>query len=518
MGTEQIQPNVQQPQTPPVSPLPGLDVVGRGLYLKPHGPYELKGVLFPQEGFTKFHSQETGCDYHVPCGYAVQDSPPTPKGLALNQIHIEESWERFSKQRRLDANLAAGVGSFSVNANLHVGQELRSDEEAFYGVRSSFVPLWSIYLENPRNSIEIDASNLPVPFQPAHRAAYSAFFEQYGTHFVKRAWVGGKADIMFSVSKSSEMSKQDIQAGLQASYGPVSGSVQGEQHEHRERLKQQSQCTVLGRGGDEYKLAALSSLDEVRYNEWIKTIRSNPQTIEIEVAGIWTLINDPERATAMMEAYRTAAIFQPISSVFCIDDIVYFTRGRTYFTYNTESGISQSPGSVTATWPELDDIGFDRIDAAFQYDGLMSPDGSQLGRKLYLFRRDQYVRIDLDTNKLDKGFPRLIRDDWRGIEFDKIDAVLATDAKSIFFFAGSEYTRFNGTTWQADPGYPELIQQRWRGVSFDRIDAAIYWGGGKIYFFRDDEHIRYDITTLRADPGYPKALIGNYVEDWKFFD
>lgn len=499
-------------------PIPGLDIVGRGLYLRPHSPYELKSVLFPQGEGTAFHSQETGKIYRVPKGYAVQDSPPTPAGLALNQIQIEESWERFSKQRRLDSSLAAGAGAFSVNANIHVGQELRSEEEAFYGVRTSFVPLWSVYLENPRDNAPIDTSGVPVPFSPDKRAAYTEFFDRYGTHFVKRAWVGGKADIMFSVTKSSSMTKQEIEAGLQASFGTNSGSVEAKENESRAKLKQQSRCTVLGRGGDEFKLAALSSLDEERYNEWIKTIRSNPQTIEIEVAGIWTLIRAPEVATALMDAYRTAAIFQPISSVFCIDDVVHFTRGRTYFTYNVESATSGPPGNVADLWPELDDLGFERVDAAFQYDSLVSPSGEKLGRKVYLFRREQYLRLDLDSGKVDEGFPRMIADDWPGVCFEKIDAVMATDPRSIYFFAGGQYVRFDAVQWAAMPGYPQQTQKRWQGVTFDRIDAAIYWGGGKIYFFRDDEHIRYDITTLRADPGYPKALVGNYVEDWKFFD
>lgn len=60
--------------------------------------------------------------------------------------------------------------------------------------------------------------------------------------------------------------------------------------------------------------------------------------------------------------------------------------------------------------------------------------------------------------------------------------------------------------------------KRWVGVTFERLDAAIYWGNGKVYFFKDDQHIRYDLITRCADPGYPKHIVGNYVEDWRFFD
>ncbi|MEM9461250.1 MAG: hemopexin repeat-containing protein [Myxococcota bacterium] len=501
-------------------PLPGLDIVGRGLLLRPHCPYELKGVLFGHADPWSYWSRETKQEYEVPAGYGVDDSPPTPRGAALNQIQIEESWERFSKQRRLDTSAASGLGTFTVSASAHLGQELRSEEDAFYGVRSSFVALWCVYLEDPSRAFEpIDTSGLPTPFDPKHREAYDTFFRRYGTHFVKRAWVGGKADIMFSVAKSSSMTKAQIQAGLQASFGAIaSAEVQAEQQRSREQLRSQSQCTVAGRGGDEFKLAALSSLDEARYNEWIRTIRDNPQTIEIEATGIWTLVEDPAAAKGLIEAYRTTSIFRPISSVFCFDDVIHFTRGRSYFTYDIETGVSGMPRPVAKLWPELDSLGFERIDAAFQFDGLVSATGERLDRKLFLFRRAQYLRIDIDKGTVDEGFPRQIHDDWPGITFEKIDAIMATAADSIYFFAGDEYIRFDGQRWQAAPEYPDLITRRWLGVTFDRIDAAIYWGGGKVYFFRDDEHIRYDIVTRRADPGYPKAVIGNYVEDWKFFD
>jgi hypothetical protein len=41
----------------------------------------------------------------------------------------------------------------------------------------------------------------------------------------------------------------------------------------------------------------------------METIKDNPQAIELEVAGIWSLIEDQEKATALLVAYKEANAF-----------------------------------------------------------------------------------------------------------------------------------------------------------------------------------------------------------------
>ncbi|MEM9458541.1 MAG: hemopexin repeat-containing protein [Myxococcota bacterium] len=492
--------------------------MGRGVYLRPHHPYELRRLLFTHGPPRDHLSRETNQLFAIPSGYELDESPPSPNGVALNTITIEESWERFHEQRSLDAHVAAQSSVFSINASMSHGSELRSDQESYYATRSSFVALWSLYIEDPSAHADIDTAPLPVPFQPKHREAYESFFQRYGTHYIKRAWVGGRAEVVVSVAKSTNLSKSEIQAALSANVGAVSGQVEARASKSREQLHSNSRCTVLGRGGDERRLAAMGELDQASYNAWIATIRDNPQTIELEVAGIWTLLSDqPKKAEALKKAYSAASSFRAIAAVFRIDDLVYFLRGRNFFSYDLENGQSTRERPVADKWPELDKIGFERIDAAFQFKGLTSGEDRELDHKIYMFRRDEYIAVDVETGKVDEG-PKKIRDGWPGVPFKKIDAVVATDMESIYFFAGGQYVRFNGRTGKVDEGYPQSIQTRWIGLTLERVDAAIYWGGGKIYFFRGDQHFRYDIVTLRADPGYPKPVLGNYVEDWKFFD
>lgn len=500
-------------------PIPGLDIVGHGIYLRPYHPYEPRQALFPRDKMRPCSIKDAPQGFHIPEAYNLEDSPPMPSNQLLNQVMIEESWDRFDKQLRLDTNLAVSNGPFSISVGASSVNQMRSEQEAYYAVRSSFIPLWSVYVSGAAAPIPgLDEFDIPTPFSHSQRRVYEAFFARFGSHYVKRAWVGGKAMVFFTVLKSSQLSKDDIQAGIKASFG-VAGQGEANRHltESRERLVKNSQCSVIGKGGDELKLAALTTLDEARYNEWIDTIRDNPQTIELEVAGLWTLLKNPDKAKALADAYEAANVFSPINAAFTADKTVYCIRGRRYFCYHIEKYESEKPKLLVERWLELSNIGFDRVDAAFTGKDLVDHEGQSLGGKAFMFYHDKYVRIDLATNKLD-GPPRPFAEDWPGVTFERIDATLAVGADAVYFFSGNRYIRFNTIKRCADEGYPQSISKRWVGVTFDRIDAAIYWGNGKVYFFREDQYIRYDTVIYRADPGYPKALLGDYVEDWQFFD
>ena len=82
----------------PLLPLPGVQVVGRGIYLSPRQPYALKDLLFKQDNQRPYYSKQMEQTFYVPEGYEINDSPPMPSKQALNQTVIEESWEHLDHQ------------------------------------------------------------------------------------------------------------------------------------------------------------------------------------------------------------------------------------------------------------------------------------------------------------------------------------------------------------------------------------------------------------------------------------
>jgi hypothetical protein len=499
--------------------LPGLEVVGRGIHLRPYQPYSLGQLLFKRDQLRVINSKETKESYSIPKGYEINDSPPFPVNESLNQMVIEESWDRFEKQISMDAGAAVSSAAFSVSASSSWNSRLRAEQEAYYAVRSSFVPLWMVYVPTPVDCIdEIRDPDLPVPFSHKHRRAYDEFFRSYGSHYVRGAWVGGKSMLIFTVLKSTQLNKEDIQAGIKASFGGVGGDVNGKREQSKEKLKNSSQCTVVGKGGDEVQLAAMSSLDQEAYNGWLKTIPQNPQVIELDVVGIWTLVRDAAKADAIMEAYRESVTFEPIRAVFDLGPDLYFIRGSKFVRYNRDRKVTYAVQPLTELLPGLAEAGFERVDEAFRGKGLVSPSGEKLDRKLFVFRKSRFIRYDLDTMTMDKGYPQLISEGFPGVPFERVDAGLVTGPESLYFFYGNEYVRFNPRKNHVDEGYPQLTAKRWVGLTFDRLDSAVYWGNSKVYFFKGDQHIRYDLANFRSDPGFPKYVTGNYVDDWTFID
>ncbi len=500
--------------------IPGLEVVGRGVYLRPNQPYQLKTVLFERKEYVSYFSKETALTYAVPVGYEVNDSPPMPATQALNQSLVEESWDRFEKRTSLDAHLAVSNAPFSVDVTASQTGQLRQEEESYYAMRTSFIPLWTVYLPSIGTISDDDFDvDFPVPFDSTRRRDYARFFDKFGTHYISRAWVGGKASLALTISRQTQMTKSEIQAGIKASMaGLGSASVSTSDQESMEKLQSNSQCTVFGKGGDELKLAALSTLDNVLYNEWLATVKDNPQVIEFEARGIWTLLRDEARGQALMQAYKEETVTSPLRVVFNLDGHIHFFEDTYYYTYDMEKKATTPPRKLQENWSDLFRVGFERVDAAFVGKYLVSPEGEDLSRKLFLFNRDKYVRWDVDANAIDPGYPRPIADGWPGVNFERIDAAVNVTPESVYFFCGNRYIRFNSLRHSADDGYSELITRRWTGVTFDRIDAATYWGNGKVYFFAGNQYIRYDTVMWRADPGYPKAILGHYVEDWRFYE
>jgi hypothetical protein len=219
-----------------------------------------------------------------------------------------------------------------------------------------------------------------VPFGHGNRAEYARVFERFGSHYVKRAWVGGKASLVFIVRKSSSMTKSEIMAGLKASLPGIGvGNLSAEDQRTREKLQSNSQCTVLGQGGTEVQLAALGSLDDAAHNAWLETVRLNPEVIELEVEGIWTLVKDPAVSRALMEAYQEETVFSPFRVVFTTDHTLHLFRDVLYSSYDLNTGVAGKPQRIRERWPQLFDVGFERVDAAFLGRYLVSSEGEDLG-------------------------------------------------------------------------------------------------------------------------------------------
>jgi hypothetical protein len=205
--------------------------------------------------------------------------------------------------------------------------------------------------------------------------------------------------------------------------------------------------------------------------------------VEFEVAGIWTLIHDIDQAKALLEAYKAITTFIHLSAILRVDEKVLFIKGKEYTCYNIETRKTGETKPIIELWPALLEIlGFDAVDAVIKGTQIKSDDEKYLSNKLFFFKGEQCVRLDIDTNRIDNGYPKPIAEEWPGVTFERIDAVLPVDSETIYFFMEKQYISYNPVKHQANSGYPQQISARWNGITFDKIDAAFLREDKRVYF------------------------------------
>ena len=141
--------------------------------------------------------------------------------------------------------------------------------------------------------------------------------------------------------------------------------------------------------------------------------------------------------------------------------------------------------------------------------------------KLYFFDQGVYARWDIVADRLDPGYPKNIPRGWPGLP-NQLDAATyggysqSNRNNKLYFFKDGHYWRWNIETDRLDPGYPKAISAGWRGLP-NGLDAAVYAGNSngsrnnKLYFFKDNLYWRWDIETDRVDAGYPKSIANGWL-------
>lgn len=373
-----------------LSLIPGSEVIGRGIYIRPRQPYDLKDFVFSLDKADPavYMSRDNGDGsspgrFCVPAGCEVNDAPPLPTDQSLGHTMIEESWSRFGKQLSVDVNASVSSKVFSIDATAFQASSLQSNEDAYYAIRNSFIPLWSVYSPKQNKGHASEKlkdleSELPDgPYNPIYREKYAEVFDALGTHYVRSCWVGGKASLIFVVNKSSQLSKDEVRASIQAAVGGLMNTnVSGSKATSSETFQSNSSCTVFGCGGDSTLLAQLSTLNHDIYNQWVKSVKANPEIIQFGLAGIWTLFQNPVKADALMQAYIQESIFTPLSA------IVPYTFG---------SDLDNSRKSVLL---------FVKDGEAFDYDTLQQSGQSRVNVLSYYFAGMDFRQPDKLVNEL----------------------------------------------------------------------------------------------------------------------
>ncbi|KFW80033.1 Interstitial collagenase, partial [Manacus vitellinus] len=137
--------------------------------------------------------------------------------------------------------------------------------------------------------------------------------------------------------------------------------------------------------------------------------------------------------------------------------------------------------TISSFWPSL--IG--GFDAAYEVD--------KTDRVLF-FKDDQYWAVS--GYSIESGFPKPIQSLGFPTSVRKVDAAVHDhNTKKTNFFVGNKYWSFNENTQSMERGYPRKIAADFRGIGHT-IDAA-FQKNGYFYFFRGSNQYQVDIKKRK---------------------
>ena len=90
-------------------------------------------------------------------------------------------------------------------------------------------------------------------------------------------------------------------------------------------------------------------------------------------------------------------------------------------------------------------------------------------------------------------------------------AALRWSGNRVYFFLDNgQYIRYNLDNDRVDSGYPKVINNNtWPGLGdyANEIQSAVKWNDGRGYIFlKNQKYVRYNIALDRVDAGYPSGV------------
>lgn len=141
----------------------------------------------------------------------------------------------------------------------------------------------------------------------------------------------------------------------------------------------------------------------------------------------------------------------------------YATSGPNYIRYSdswAEEIDSGYPRPIKGYWGNLDPDFLKGFDSGCNIKSY---------GKTYVTKGKYYVRYSDDyCIKVDQGYPKRISDNWQNLPptfNDGFDSMLGAGTR-VFITKGTQYVRFTGKTFSVDAGYPKNIRGQFGGVDY----------------------------------------------------
>jgi len=232
-----------------------------------------------------------------------------------------ESRDEFQNSIAAQAEVHVGIGAFSGQMAVSYGKEYSSTSQYFFAYHMVSIRLGILQIEISdvapylSSSYLADLRSLPEWPDAENLKEFQKFFNLYGIYYVKQLSMGGSLDYYVAVNKTSSLSTTSISQSMKAEYKGLfaSGGV-SEQITSKDSWKSYSSnrsVSIRARGGDYTTLSPLINADPEKaadgkavdaYNQWTRSVSSEPIVCDFRVGRIWELT--VEKREALEEAFN----------------------------------------------------------------------------------------------------------------------------------------------------------------------------------------------------------------------
>jgi len=291
--------------------LPGIDAIGIG-FDAVYGTSRGVGRRIVSYSFTN-----SGQTWRDPFGnktvYAYPDQATvTQKTTQFMGHSIYRSVSQYVRQQSTNAHVKVGYGPwFSASAETASAHSVMRDGLHVVAKSTCELGIYDITLD-PGMLLSADpkflqyVQALPEQYDPT---AYGQFVNQYGTHFVSSATLGGKATMSTTISHDyySTQSDSSIQAQLAVSWGLFGGGGGGgsSTKTHDATWTQNAESVTYTEGGDPAIKGFNSSAE---WTQWAKSVETgSPIVTSYTLELIDSLVPDGPKRTNVQQAVAAYA-------------------------------------------------------------------------------------------------------------------------------------------------------------------------------------------------------------------
>ncbi|NOQ75377.1 MAG: hypothetical protein GQ574_25425 [Crocinitomix sp.] len=234
-----------------------------------------------------------------------------PKFVRIDNMsdHVVKTVEGSSESEYIthlseEVGLSGGAFFFKASVENQFGSSSNALTNSFYYTYIDINTKWRITLDTRNKDtlihyldaqFKLDLANLPP----------KELFETYGTHFISKAYLGGRIDYSTVSQLTETVTQTDAKTALSAKYMYISGNVSVDEQSESilSQIRTTENLNVIG-GNSEF---ANNIHDYEQYQKWAEGIKERPVLSGFDnksLEPIWNLTKDETRKKQLKDYYN----------------------------------------------------------------------------------------------------------------------------------------------------------------------------------------------------------------------